>query len=133
MAFRSRSRKTKNSGSASSVVPPNEWGHFLATFGRLHHGWLTRLETNDLVTHESVVSQEMPLESIELDLEDEKNPRINVSVKLDNKDLKHILFQPSRVVLRTSDSGQEESLQVETINTETTVYFRPQEDSLPVM
>jgi hypothetical protein len=74
----------------------------------------------------------MPLQSIELDLEDEKNPRINVSVKLDNKDLKHILFLPSRLILRNL-SGRVESLQVDTVNTETRVYFRPQEESLPVM
>ena len=134
MSSRSKTRKTKPEvGSAASVVPRNQWESFLATFGRLHRGWLTRLETNDLVTQEIVVSQEMPLQSIELDLEDEKNPRINVSIKLDNKDLKHILFLPSRLILRSSNQGRLESLQVDTLNTETTVYFRPQEDSLPVM
>jgi len=134
MSSRSKIKRTKQeAGSATSVVPRNQWGSFLATFARSHRGWLTRLETNDLVTHESVVSQEMPLQSIELDLEDEKNPRINVSIKLDNKDLKHILFLPSRLILRSSSQGRVESLQVDTLNTETTVYFRPQEDSLPVM
>jgi Family of unknown function (DUF5335) len=134
MSSRSKTKKTKSeTGSATSVVPRNEWGSFLATFARLHRGWLTRLETNDRVTHETVVSQEMPLQSIELDLEDEKNPRINVSIKLDNKDLKHILFLPSRLILRSSNRGGVESLQVDTLNTETTVYFRPQEDSLPAM
>jgi len=48
------------------------------------------------------VSQELPLQSIELDLEDEKNPRINVTVQEDNKLLKHILFRPSRLVLISS-------------------------------
>jgi hypothetical protein len=128
----SKTNKANQSGSAISVIPRNEWGQFLATFTRLHAGWLTKLETNDLVTHESVVSPEMPLQAIELDLEDEKNPRINVTVKLDNKDLKHILFQPSRLVLRTSKNATE-SLQVETVNTDTTVCFRPPDDSLPVM
>jgi hypothetical protein len=133
MRSRSKTQKTKDAGSATSVIPRAEWGGFLATFGRLHRGWLTRLETNDRVTEETVTSQEMPLQSIELDLEDEKNPRINVSVKLDNKELKHILFLPSRLVLRSRQGGRVESLEVETVNTETTVYFRPQEDSLPVM
>lgn len=133
MRSRSRTHKTRDAGSATSVIPRGEWGGFLATFGRLHRGWLTRLETNDRVTEETVTSQEMPLQSIELDLEDEKNPRINVSVKLDNKELKHILFLPSRLVLRSREGGRVESLEVETVNTETTVYFRPQEDSLPVI
>ena len=103
-------------------IPHEQWGKFLETFSRQHRGWLIRLETHDRVTGEDVVSQETPLESIELDLEDEKNPRINVIVQLDNKVIKHILFLPSRLVLRSSQDGQE--LRIETLNTETTVHFR---------
>jgi hypothetical protein len=66
-------------------IPRDEWGKFLQTFSRYHQGWLIQLETHDLVTAEKVVSQETPLQSIELDLKDEKNPRINVIVQLDNK------------------------------------------------
>jgi hypothetical protein len=39
----------------------------------------------------------------------------------DNKLLKHILFRPSRLVLISSIDGQEQSLQVETVNTETRI------------
>jgi hypothetical protein len=66
----------------------------------------------------------MALESIEFDLDDEKNPRINVIVHLDSKLIKQILFLSSQLVLRSSNSGREQSLQVETVNTETTVRFR---------
>jgi hypothetical protein len=106
------------------VIPREKWGKFLETFSRRHHGWLVQLETYDLVTGERVVSPETPLESIELDLEDEKNPRINVIVQLDNKIIKHILFLPSLLVLEASDNGQDQSLRIETVNTETTVHFR---------
>jgi uncharacterized protein DUF5335 len=106
-------------------VPREKWGKFLETFSRRHHGWHIQLETHDLVTAEKVVSQETPLESIELDLEDEKNPRINVIVHVDNKIIKHILFLPSLLVLESSDNGQEQSLRIETVNTVTTVYLRP--------
>jgi hypothetical protein len=113
----------------ATVIPPAEWGSFLESFGRSHEGWLTRLETQDTVTQECVVSLESPLQSVELDLEDEKNPRINVVVKLDNKIVKHILFLPARVILRAFSSSGEESLEIETLNTETTVYVRPRDDS----
>lgn len=43
--------------------------------------------------------QEASLKAIELDLEDERHPRINVAVQLDNKVTKHILYQPSHMVL----------------------------------
>src|SRR5262245_49659695 len=106
------------------LIPREDWGPFMESFGRLHHGWPTRLETNDHVTKEDVVTPEGPLEGMELDLEDEKNPRINVTVKLDNKVVKHILFRPSQVVLRTSTDRDEEALDIETLNTKTTIYVR---------
>ena len=116
-------------GKIKEAIPPlnirrEEWSEFLNTFSRQHHGWPVQIETHDLVTREKVVSREMALESIEFDLEDEKNPRINVIVHLDNKLIKHILFLPSQLVLRSSNYGREQSLQVETVNTETTVHFR---------
>ena len=60
----------------------------------------------------------------ELDLEDEKNPRINVIVRSDNKVFKHILFLPSHLILHSSHDGQE-SLEIETINTTTRVHLQP--------
>jgi hypothetical protein len=129
MSRGANSSNIKSPGVLACVIPPNEWGPFLESFGRSHEGWLTRLETKDTVTQEQVVSHESPLQLLELDLEDERNPRINVVVKLDNKIVKHILFLPSLVILRTFGSSREESLEIETLNTETTVYLRPRDDS----
>jgi len=132
MSTRTRLNHGKKSVSATSTIPRQQWGAFLNEFGRAHQGWLTLLETTDRVTQETAESQEMPLQSIELDLEDEKNPRISVIVHLDNKILKHILFLPSRVVLETLRGGHE-SLEVDTVNTKTRVHLRPQCESLPVI
>jgi hypothetical protein len=119
-----RKRRIKEDVSTLNI-PREKWGKFLETFSRRHRRWLVQLETYDLVTAEKVASQETRLESIELDLEDEKNPRINVIVQIDNKVIKHILFQPSLLVLESSNDGREQSLRIETVNTETTVHFRP--------
>src|SRR5215467_490174 len=104
-------------------ISPEQWGDFLLKLNEWHHAWLVRLETHDLVTQEKVQSQEMPLESLELDLEDQENPRINVTVHDGNKTIKHILFRPSRLVFR-SRADTEKLLQVETVNTETAIRFR---------
>jgi hypothetical protein len=118
-------KRNKTAETVASInIPEGEWGGYLETFSSRHHGWLVQLETYDTMTREQVVSREMPLQSIELDLEDEKNPRINVTVQFDNKVIKHILFLPSQLVLKSSDDKREQSLQVETVNTETTVRFR---------
>jgi len=105
-----------------------DWMNFLATFSRRYHGWLVKLETYDLDTREKVTTPELPLQSIELDLEDEKNPRINVTLQLDNKILTHILFLPSELIW-VSSNADDQSLYVGTINTETTIRLRPRRTS----
>ena len=84
--------KNDGAASATSGIPRKEWNGFLQDFSRAHKGWLATLETADTVTKEIVETHEMSFQSIELDLEDEKHPRINVSVQTDNKTFKHILF-----------------------------------------
>lgn len=129
--YKSSTKRLRNAGSASSPVLRSEWTTFLKEFGESHRGWFTVLETNDHITQETVTSQDTLLQSIELDVEDEKNPRINVLVRMDNKIIKHILFQPTHVVLRASSNGQE-CLEIETLNTTTRVYVRPHSE-LPVI
>lgn len=109
-------------------IPKRDWPPFLIRFSDAHHGWAVRLETHDRVTGESVMSAEMALESIEYDLEDEEHPRINVIVRFDNKSMKHILFLPSQMILRTTEAASRESLHIRTLNTETTVHLKAPAD-----
>ena len=109
---------------SSIAIPQNQWSEFLQAFTRRHLGWLVRIDTHDVETAEDVASRFMPLNSIELDVEDEKNPRIKVVVLSDAKEIQHILFQPSMVVLYLSADGAEEALRIESLNTSTTVRFR---------
>jgi hypothetical protein len=106
------------------TIPQSEWIDFLEAFSRRHHGWLVTVQTHDLETDETVASGFMPLQSIELDLEDEKNPRINVTVQLDQKEIRHILFRPAKLSVQLSEDGNEEFLRVVSVNTVTTVRFR---------
>jgi hypothetical protein len=133
MSARVAGKRTKEPGASTSIVPKEEWTGFLEEFGKTHCRWLTRIETNDHGTGEIVATQEMPLQSIELDLEDEKNPRINVAVRIDNKIFKHILFRPSRLILHTVAGGWRDLLEVETVNTTTRVHLRPHEEEVPVI
>jgi Family of unknown function (DUF5335) len=106
------------------AIPRSQWEQFLRSFSQQHERWQVQLETHDLETGETVLSPETPLKSIELDLEDERNPRINVVVKLDNKVVKHILFRPSHVVLHPARQGAVESLHIDSVHTATTVRLR---------
>jgi hypothetical protein len=115
----------EESGKSTISIPQHEWSKFLQSFGRYHQGWLVVMETHDLKTDETVVSHEMPLQLIEFDIEDLKHPRINISVMLDNKLIKHILFEPSQLLLTFSEHGATEALHVDSVNTATTVRFRP--------
>jgi hypothetical protein len=106
------------------VIPPERWQEFLQAFSKRHSSWLVTFETHDLETFEDVSSRSMPLQSMDLDLEDEKNPRINVIVRSENKEIKHILFQPSQLILYSSEDGTEQALRVETVNTSTIIRLR---------
>jgi hypothetical protein len=106
------------------VVPHNKWGEFLRAFSSRHAGWLVTIETHDLDTAETVTSRSVQLEFVELDLEDRKNPRINILVRDDQKEIKRILFRPSDVTLQLSEGGKEEGLRIVSVNTVTTIRFR---------
>jgi hypothetical protein len=109
---------------AGISIPQTLWEDFLQTFSERHAGWLVQLEIHDRQTGESVASQLNALQSIELDLEDEKNPRINVIVLSDNKEIKHILFRPSQVILHMSEQDGEDALEITSLNTDSTIRFR---------
>jgi hypothetical protein len=113
-------------GIAASMtrIPPSSWSEFLEAFSRCHRHWLVSLATHDLETNENVATRYMPLQAIELDLEDTRNTRINVIVEMDNKVIKHILFRPTSLTLHVSATGSDESLQIHSINTMTTIRFR---------
>ena len=106
------------------TVPSEEWKDFLEAFSRRHQGWVVRIEIYDLETGEDVGSPFRPLHSVELDTEDPNNLRINVTVDSDRKLIKHILFRPCRVTLQLAADGADESLNIQSLNTSTTIRFR---------
>ena len=106
------------------IIPSEEWKDFLEAFSRRHQGWLVRIEIHDVQTGEDVGSQYMPLHSVELDTEDPNNLRINVTVNSDHKLVKHILFRPCRLTLQRAVDGADESLNIQSLNTSTTIRFR---------
>lgn len=108
------------------VIPRSEWQEFLKSFTRLHAGKPVRMETYDLQTEEDVSTHEAQLQAMELDLEDEKNPRINITVMLNGKTIKHVLFLPSKMILLLTGARSRDALQIETMHTVTTAHITPQ-------
>src|SRR5213595_1127150 len=108
----------------TQTIPQAEWSEFLKAFSRRHEHWLVTIETHDLKTGETVASRFMPLQSVQLDLEDQKNPRINVTVQSDQKEIRHILFRPSDLIVEVSEDGNDKAIRVVSLNTVTTVRFR---------
>ena len=116
-------RSIANQSELSGGIPRVEWKGFLESFSRLHFGQPVRLEIHDLQTQEIVNSPEALLQSIDFDLEDEKNPRINVTVKSGVKTIKHILFLPSKLALKLSKDHVVEALTIESIHAVTTAHL----------
>ena len=105
-------------------IPQKDWKSFLKRFSERHAGWLVQLEAHGRKTDESVASEVSALQSIELDLEDKNNPRINVIMVSNKKEIKHILFRPSQVVLHMSEQNGEDALQITSLNIDSTIRFR---------
>ena len=105
-------------------IPRGDWNSFLQSFSRQHSGWQVQFETYDRQTGENVKSPIKLLHSIALDLEDEKNPRINVTVRTENKEVRHILFRPSHVTLYIAEHNGEDALKIDSLNTESKVHLR---------
>ncbi len=119
-----RPRQKELLASSSVDIPYGEWADFLRDFSGRYRGCPVRLDTDDLQTGEQVKSGWLPLQKIELDLEDAQNPRINVIVAMDNKTIKHILYRPTRLVLYLSPEGNDEAVGIESQNVSTVVRVR---------
>jgi hypothetical protein len=105
-------------------IRKRDWKSLLNRFTETNSGLQVELETYDRETEEQITSPAAALHSLTLDLEDVKNPRINVTVLSGNKEIRHILFRPSQVVLHASRENGDEALTIESVNTETTVRLR---------
>jgi len=105
-------------------IPKRDWKSLLERFSETNSGLQVELETHDRETQEHVTSHAAALHSLALDLEDEKNPRINVTVLSGNKEIRHILFRPSQVILHASRKTGDEALTIESLNTKTTVHLK---------
>jgi hypothetical protein len=105
-------------------IPVEQWKEFLDSFSERHRCWLVRIEIHDVETEENVASEFMPLHRIELDTEDPKNPRINVTVGSELKSIKHVFFRPTHVSVHLSADGTDEWLTVQSLNTSTTIRLR---------
>jgi hypothetical protein len=105
------------------TIPKEQWRQLLSDISKRRRGVLVSMEIHDRETSEDVASQWDPLQSIELDLEDERNPRINVTVRAGAKEIKRILFRPSELTLYGSEDGDHEAIRIVSLNTSTTVRF----------
>jgi hypothetical protein len=105
-------------------IPHAEWEGFLEFFSTTHRRATVWLETYDKETDETVLSRSRALLGVELDLEEERHPRINITLQSDNKVFKHILYLPSRLVVYGTSDGVTVGLRVESVNTSTTLWLR---------
>jgi len=105
-------------------IPHDQWDEWLRAFTGRHAGWLVNIETHDVQTGETVKSRFMRLLALELDLEDQPNPRINIVVRDNHQEIKHILFRPSDLTEQMSEEGNEKAVRITSLNTVTTVRFR---------
>jgi hypothetical protein len=106
------------------AIPVEQWGEFLDAFTKQSSGRPVWMEIHDLETGEAVTCEYTSLRRLELDDEDARNLRINVTVGNDHTLIKHVLFRPSHLSFYVSDEGAGESLNIRSLNTSTTIRFQ---------
>jgi hypothetical protein len=107
-------------------IPRQEWNSFFNTFSRQHQGWLATLEVfaSDVGAQEE--AHDLPLEGISIDLADDRNDAIAISLGKTSEDhVTHTINAPEHVWLEQTPSGANAALEIESEDqTKTLLRFR---------
>ena len=109
----------------TQAIPREQWNNFFNSFSRQHEGWLATLEifSTDLGAQEEV--RELPLTGISLSSAKNENG-IALSLGKDPGDhITHIINEPEKVWIETTDEGVNSALEIESKDqTKTLLRFR---------
>ena len=93
------------------LVERPDWSSFLASFSRMHRGWLVDLELSTPDVGARAVAEQLPLSGVSL-----TDPEGDIEVSLNTRDerlLLHHIERPERVFVKQSVAGADEALEIE--------------------
>ncbi len=95
----------------NEVIPRSEWEQFLKNFSRQHKGWLAAIEVEHTSGGGALGINYRPIASIRM--ERSSNALLVVFAADSQGPASLAIPLPSRVVLRRTDTGREEGLEVD--------------------
>ena len=106
-------------------VPREEWLAFLDSFSQQHLGWLITLEVIGSDLGDQVVARELPLEGVTVGLKTHGQEEIVVSAgKAQGPRISHRIVSPSAVLLKRTDEGADEALEITANGERNLIRFR---------
>jgi hypothetical protein len=106
-------------------ISRDEWAAFFDSFSLRHQGWLVTVEVFGSDIGAQVEARELPLQGITAELKREGEDAISIIVgDTPEQHVTHTIGAPARVILKRSEEGADEAIEIESAARTTLVRFR---------
>jgi hypothetical protein len=95
-------------------IPRKDWPAFFTRFSRQHEGWLVTLEVIGADLGDQVEAENRALAGIAAELREDKTSSISIFLGAKQIDITHRIQEPKRLWLKTTATGADEALEIET-------------------
>jgi len=117
-----RNTVERNEFMATVEIPQDEWAQFFDSFSKRHQRWLATVEVLGSAIGAQVETRELPLEGITA--EPGPGGRYTIEIMAGEapaKHVGHVIASPKRVLLKETETGATEALEIESADGETTL------------
>jgi len=106
-------------------ISRDEWPAFFDSFSLRHQGWLVTVEVFGSDIGAQVEARELPLQGITAELKREGENAISIIVgDTQEHHVTHTIAAPTRVILKRTEEGADEAIEIESAARTTLVRFR---------
>jgi hypothetical protein len=106
-------------------ISRDEWAAFFDSFSLRHQGWLVTVEVFSSDIGAQVEARELPLQGITAELKREGEDAISIIVgESPEQHVTHTIIAPARVILKRTEEGADEAIEIESAGRTTLVRFR---------
>jgi hypothetical protein len=110
---------------STQEIARDEWATFFDSFSHRHQGWLVTVEVFSSEIGAQVEARELPLQGITAELKRDGEDMISIIVgDTPQQHVTNTIAGPTRVILKRTDEGADEAIEIESAARTTLVRFR---------
>ena len=110
---------------STQEIGRDEWSAFFNGFSLRHQGWLVTVEVFGFDIGAQVEARELPLQGITAELKRSGEDVISIIVgNMSEGHVTHRIVAPTRVMLKRTEEGADEAVEIESAERTTLVRFR---------